>query len=362
MFEQSFENDDRYLQQGRRSYSPYSERRGSRGFQSDDDRYEGQDRYRFRNPDSDRRYTRPDYDSDLDIERPGQARFGSRGSSDYGREHDQEGSWQRPYRSQRFSDRYEGGNRMDSNRAQSDFGRGFSDYNRQSDYGRGMSDYGRGMSDYGRGMSDYGRGMSDYGRGTSDYGRDWQVGGSGLGHADWNRYGSGEQYQGQGWNRHSFDQQQTHFNDQKNRWPKSYKRSDERLKDDIHEELIRHGRIDASDIEVQVKDGEVTLTGSVVSRQDKRIAEELAEKVLGVHDVQNQLRVHSQQSQSQSQNQGQSSDQLRSMSGSSLVSSTSGTSASSTMAGSSRPSATGQQQQDQNRSAGTTGSTSTASK
>jgi len=327
MFEQNFENDDRYLQQGRRSYSPYSERRGSsRGFQSDDERYENQDRNRYRGSDSDRRYTRPDYDSDLDIERPGQARFGSRGGSYDGREHDQEGSWQRPYRS-RSTDRYESSNRQDSNRGQSDFGRGYSDYNRQSDFGRGYSDYGRGMS--------------DYGRGTSDYGRDWQGAGSGsgLGHADWNRYGAGEQYQN--WNR----DQQPHFNEQKNRWPKSYKRSDERLKDDIHEELIRHGRIDASEIEVQVKDGEVTLTGVVISRHDKRTAEELAEKVLGVRDVQNQLRLRNQQGQ------GQSSDQHRSMSGSDSSSSSNAT------VGSNRTSMPGQQQQDQSRTASPSTST-----
>lgn len=313
MFEQSFENEDRYSQQGRRSYSPFSDRRGfQRGYHSDDDRYEGQDRNRYRGQESERRYTRPDYDSDLDIERPGQPHFGSRGS-DYGRDFDREGSWQRPYRSsQRFQDRYgnEGAGR-------SDYGRGVGDYG----YGRGMSDFGRGMGDYG-----YGRGMSDYGRGMSDYGRDWQSTGAGIGHADWGRTSPEDQ----GWSRRSFDQQQQpHYNEQKNRWPKSYKRSDERLKDDIHEELIRHGRIDASDIEVQVKDGEVTLTGQVSSRQDKRIAEELAERVLGVHDVQNQLRVRSQV--------GQSSDQQKGGSGPSLP-------------GSNRVSMAGQQQ-DQSKTA-----------
>ncbi|WP_141734138.1 BON domain-containing protein [Oligoflexus tunisiensis] len=325
MFEQGYENDDRYTQQGRRPQSPYFDRRGSSRRQ-DDDRFESQDRYRYRGQESERRYTRPDYDSDLDIERPGQPHFASRGS-DYGRDHEQESSWQRPYRGQRHGDRFghDGSNRYD-------FSRGG-----QVDYGS----YGRGMADWGRGMGDYGSASGGgYGRGQSDYGRDWSSG-AGMGHADWNRTGPDDMYQG--WGRRSFDQQSQqpfHYNEQKNRWPKSYKRSDERIKDDIHEELIRHGRIDASDIEVQVKDGEVTLTGQVTSRHDKRIAEELAEKVLGVHDVQNQLRVRS----GQMQNQG--SDQQGSMSSGSMSNSPN-------LPGSNRMSVAGQQQQgqDQNKSA-----------
>jgi hypothetical protein len=151
----------------------------------------------------------------------------------------------------------------------------------------------------------------------------------------------------QGLGRRSYEQQgqQSHWNEQRNRWPKSYKRSDERIKDDIHEELIRHGRIDASDVEVQVKDGEVTLTGQVSSRQDKRVAEELAEKVLGVHDVQNQLRVRNQQpSQSNSQAGSQ-------QSGSSAQSQSIGSMASSAnLPGSNRMSVAGQQQQDPSKS------------
>ena len=37
--------------------------------------------------------------------------------------------------------------------------------------------------------------------------------------------------------------------------------------------------------------GEVTLTGSVPDRHAKRLAEDLAEDVWGVRDVQNQIRV-----------------------------------------------------------------------
>jgi osmotically-inducible protein OsmY len=49
--------------------------------------------------------------------------------------------------------------------------------------------------------------------------------------------------------------------------------------------------IDATDIEVIVNNGMVTLTGRVDSREDKRRSEDIAESVSGVTDVSNQLRV-----------------------------------------------------------------------
>jgi hypothetical protein len=60
---------------------------------------------------------------------------------------------------------------------------------------------------------------------------------------------------------------------------------------EINEILTRHGDIDATDIEVRVQQGEVTLTGTVNDRWAKRLAEDIAEDVVGVTDVQNQLRV-----------------------------------------------------------------------
>jgi len=50
--------------------------------------------------------------------------------------------------------------------------------------------------------------------------------------------------------------------------------------------------VDASDIDVRVSDCEVTLEGSVRERQEKRIAEDVAERVAGVRDVHNLLRVN----------------------------------------------------------------------
>jgi hypothetical protein len=49
--------------------------------------------------------------------------------------------------------------------------------------------------------------------------------------------------------------------------------------------------LDASEITVEVKQGVVTLCGSVTSREQKRRAEDVAERTSGVKDVSNQLRV-----------------------------------------------------------------------
>ncbi len=52
--------------------------------------------------------------------------------------------------------------------------------------------------------------------------------------------------------------------------------------------------IDATEIIVEVKNGEVTLTGTVNSRHEKRAAEDAAEQTPGVREVQNHLRVQPQ--------------------------------------------------------------------
>jgi len=75
------------------------------------------------------------------------------------------------------------------------------------------------------------------------------------------------------------------------RGPKNYVRSDERIREDVCDRLCDHEWVDASDIEVTVKSGEITLTGVVADRLSKRTIEDLAEAVSGVKDVQNQLRV-----------------------------------------------------------------------
>ena len=73
--------------------------------------------------------------------------------------------------------------------------------------------------------------------------------------------------------------------------PKGYQRSDERIHEDVCDRLGDDHHLDASDIEVTVTASEVTLSGHVDTREDKRRAEDLAEHVSGVKHIQNQIRV-----------------------------------------------------------------------
>lgn len=75
--------------------------------------------------------------------------------------------------------------------------------------------------------------------------------------------------------------------------PSGFKRSDERVREMVCEALTDDDHVDASNIEVSVKAGEVTLTGTIDDRRMKRLAEDCVERVAGVRDVLNQLRVGS---------------------------------------------------------------------
>jgi hypothetical protein len=76
------------------------------------------------------------------------------------------------------------------------------------------------------------------------------------------------------------------------RGPKNWKRSDGRVQEDVSDLLERHPGIDASDLEVEVRDGVVTLTGTVPQREMKRMAEDIIESCAGVKDIQNNVRVN----------------------------------------------------------------------
>lgn len=75
------------------------------------------------------------------------------------------------------------------------------------------------------------------------------------------------------------------------RGPRSYQRSDDRIREDVNECLTADPRIDASEIEVRVERGEVILSGTVEERRLRRLAEEIIEDLPGVRDVRNDLRV-----------------------------------------------------------------------
>jgi osmotically-inducible protein OsmY len=75
------------------------------------------------------------------------------------------------------------------------------------------------------------------------------------------------------------------------RGPRGYRRSDERIREDICEQMSQCGDLDATEIDIVVVSGEVTLQGMVPDRHAKRLAEDLTEQVSGVREVNNQIRV-----------------------------------------------------------------------
>ncbi|AKT37868.1 CBS domain-containing protein [Chondromyces crocatus] len=116
-----------------------------------------------------------------------------------------------------------------------------------------------------------------------------------IGHMGWEheRMGSmgqpGSEYQGRfqgGMGNGGFGMQQG-----MKRGPKGYKRSDDRIREEICDRLTVHPIIDSSDVEVKVQSGEVSLSGTVAERRHKHLIEQLAEAISGVNEVRNEIRV-----------------------------------------------------------------------
>lgn len=79
--------------------------------------------------------------------------------------------------------------------------------------------------------------------------------------------------------------------DHRGRGPRDYTRSDERIREDANDRLTDDPRVDASNVTVAVDKGEITLNGTVTSREAKRRAEDVVDSISGVKHVQNNLRV-----------------------------------------------------------------------
>lgn len=73
--------------------------------------------------------------------------------------------------------------------------------------------------------------------------------------------------------------------------PKSYQRSDERIREEICDELMRKDHIDCSEVTVQVAGAKVTLDGTVPQRWMKHAIEDLAAACPGVQDVDDRIRI-----------------------------------------------------------------------
>jgi len=73
--------------------------------------------------------------------------------------------------------------------------------------------------------------------------------------------------------------------------PRNYTRSDERIREDLCERLSYAGHLDVREVEVNVADGWVKLSGTVPARPQKYRIEDIAASVYGVKDVENRIRV-----------------------------------------------------------------------
>lgn len=75
------------------------------------------------------------------------------------------------------------------------------------------------------------------------------------------------------------------------RGPKDYTRADDRIHEDVCDRLTSDPFVDATDIDVRITGGEITLDGAVRTRDQKRRAEDVTASVRGVRDVHNRLRI-----------------------------------------------------------------------
>jgi|GEM_PF-1614467 len=107
-----------------------------------------------------------------------------------------------------------------------------------------------------------------------------------------NRQGQYEDRQGGYGNDTSrYVRQQDTTGNHRGKGPKGYTRSDARIQEDLHGRLTEDDHLDASDMEVSVENGVVILSGTVENRFAKRHAEDVAEMVSGVKNVENRLRI-----------------------------------------------------------------------
>lgn len=253
-----------------------------------------------------------------------------RGTDDYGFDRDRERG--------DIRDRQRGGNRDRQNvgdRDRQSGSREFRNFGRTSDW-RSEREYDRGeFGNYGGGFGNYDRDFGDRefggqgGRNQNRRGGEWSsrsqenrgYPGEGFGdrgdYSPMNRYGQDfgrQSFDGYGQSRNRQSENQGQFVNQGSRFgqpisgeygssqgnlershagvgPKNYKRSDERIKEDLCEMFSANPWLDASNTEVEVKQGVVTLTGTVGDRRARQLMEDIADDVPGVKDVECQIKL-----------------------------------------------------------------------
>jgi hypothetical protein len=153
--------------------------------------------------------------------------------------------------------------------------------------GIGSSSLGGGFGGYGPMGGGY-AGSTPIGGGYGGYGGYGSGGFSGSGPSAGFGYSGAGSYIGREYYGGGIDSRRQNFT---GRGPKGYRRSDERIREEINEALWRHPEVDASDVEIRVDGADVILTGVVEDRRIKRLVEDVTENVWGVNDVRNELKV-----------------------------------------------------------------------
>jgi osmotically-inducible protein OsmY len=120
---------------------------------------------------------------------------------------------------------------------------------------------------------------SPYQKYESDYGQQ-NFGGGYSGQGSSGSYRT-EPYQARGYEGKSYQ----------GKGPKGYERSDERIREIVCEALTDDPRIDATEINVEVKNREIKLTGTVSDRRTKYAVEELIESKAHNCEIANELRI-----------------------------------------------------------------------
>lgn len=290
---------------GRRDYKDYSRNYEERDRDYDRERYKERSRYpnsmRDHDDESDygsRRYNRESsgygYDAKRDYDLGHEDASGKyMVGSEYGRGIGTSGDYGRSYY---------GNTDYDNPSYDMDYNVYSRNYGRRSDY-RGRSSYD--TRNYGDSPRDYGREYRHYGGRAGGYYGDLRDSRN-RGEYDYG-LSSDYDYNERGWWDRASDEVASWLGDEeaahrrqmdarykeshRGRGPKNYKRSDSRIEEDINDRLTYDSYLDASEIEINVENGEVTLSGYVATRNAKRRTEDIAESVSGVTNVENRLRV-----------------------------------------------------------------------
>jgi osmotically-inducible protein OsmY len=209
-----------------------------------------------------------------------QQRNRQQSSGNYGNQYGNESDWSRRHSQQ------SGAGNWGSDYGRQDWGRGHVNTGNYDDRNRdfGNRNYGGG---YGNMSNDYDRNRNQYSGNAGNYGRRNQ-------RDDDNNWWERTKDKVSSWfsdDDNDRDRSRDYGGGHRGKGPADYRRSQDRIREDICDRLTDDDRVDASNIRVQIDDDAVILSGTVSSREEKRRAEDLVESISGVRNVENRLRV-----------------------------------------------------------------------